>query len=113
MTSAASKPELYSILERLNAEEHHRLSPLAARSTDGVRREPEEKTGYRQHFALDADRILHSRAYTRYIYKTQVFCLVENDHITHRVLHVQLVSRIARTIGRFLERCLAAVHGAG
>jgi len=51
---------------------------------------------------VDADRILHSLAYTRYIDKTQVFYLIQNDHITHRVLHVQLVSKIARTIGRFL-----------
>jgi dGTPase len=48
------------------------------------------------------DRILHSRAYTRYIDKTQVFYLIHHDHITHRVLHVQLVSKIARTIGRYL-----------
>jgi dGTPase len=68
-----------------------------------MRRRQEEKPTYRQQFAQDAVRILHSRAYTRYIDKTQVFSLVENDHITHRVLHVQLVSRIARTIGRFLR----------
>jgi dGTPase len=41
-------------------------------------------------------------AYTRYIDKTQVFSLIQNDHLTHRVLHVQLVSKVARTIGRFL-----------
>ncbi|MGD8948814.1 MAG: HD domain-containing protein, partial [Desulfobacterales bacterium] len=41
--------------------------------------------------------------YARYIDKTQVFYLVKNDHITHRVLHVQLVSKIARTVGRFLR----------
>jgi dGTPase len=52
---------------------------------------------------VDTDRILHSLAYTRYIDKTQVFYLIQNDHITHRVLHVQLVSKIARTIGRFLR----------
>jgi dGTPase len=51
---------------------------------------------------VDSDRILHSLAYTRYIDKTQVFYLVDNDHVTHRVLHVQLVSKISRTIGRFL-----------
>ncbi|MBW2614155.1 MAG: HD domain-containing protein, partial [Deltaproteobacteria bacterium] len=38
-----------------------------------------------------------------YIDKTQVFSLIADDHITHRVLHVQLVSKIARTIGRFLK----------
>ena len=54
-------------------------------------------------FFRDADRIIHSRAYARYIDKTQVFFLVDNDHITHRVLHVQIVSKISRTIGRILR----------
>lgn len=67
-----------------------------------MRRQSEKRSGYRQDFALDADRILHSKSYSRYIDKTQVFSLIENDHISHRVLHVQLVARISRTIGRFL-----------
>ena len=54
-------------------------------------------------YSRDTDRIIHTRAYTRYIDKTQVFSLVDNDHITHRVIHVQLVSKIARTIGRCLR----------
>ena len=88
----------------LNQQEAERLSPLAAKNAQGVRRTPEERldSGYRQAYAVDVDRILHSLAYARYIDKTQVFYLVKNDHITHRVLHVQLVSKIARTIGRFL-----------
>lgn len=53
-------------------------------------------------FSRDSDRIIHSRAYSRYIDKTQVFSLIDNDHITHRVLHVQLVAKVARTIGRAL-----------
>ena len=93
---------LQEILEELNRQEQARLSPLALFSGDAVRRRAEERQGHRQAFAQDADRILHSKAYTRYIDKTQVFSLVDNDHITHRVLHVQMVSRIARTIGRFL-----------
>ncbi|MDR1084797.1 MAG: HD domain-containing protein [Deltaproteobacteria bacterium] len=67
-----------------------------------LRRRPisdREKTDIRPVWAIDVDRILHSKAYTRYIDKTQVFYFLKNDHITHRVLHVQLVSRIARTIG--------------
>ncbi len=90
---------------QLDAREQETLSPRAALTRDGLRREPEKLAdeGYRQSFALDVDRILHSRAYTRYIDKTQVFYLIKNDHITHRVLHVQLVSKIARTIGRFLR----------
>ena len=91
-----------SISDQLRRQEETHLSPLAARSAGGQRRRTEKLRGYRQNYAQDADRILHSRAYARYIDKTQVFCLVKNDHITHRVLHVQLVSRIARTIGRYL-----------
>jgi dGTPase len=88
----------------LDAAEDRELSPFAARSRDAVRRRPDPRAeaGHRQHYALDADRILHSMAYTRYIDKTQVFSLIKNDQITHRVLHVQLVSKIARTIGRLL-----------
>lgn len=62
-----------------------------------------EATDHRLPWAMDVDRILHSRAYTRYIDKTQVFYLLKNEHITHRVLHVQMVSRIARTVGRDLQ----------
>ncbi len=89
----------------LNRQEADVLSPLAARNAQGIRRFPDEQldNGYRQAFSVDVDRILHSLAYARYIDKTQVFYLVKNDHITHRVLHVQLVSKIARTIGRFLR----------
>jgi len=103
MQAARSHTNLLSILDHLHQLEESRLSFSASGSTEALRRKEESQPGYRQAFALDADRIIHSRAYTRYIDKTQVFCLVSNDHITHRVLHVQLVSRIARTIGRFLQ----------
>ena len=103
MENYSTDPTLLALRQRLDQRERHSLSPLAAFSSEGIRRRPEELTGDRQTFAQDADRILHSRAYTRYIHKTQVFYMVDNDHITHRVLHVQLVSKIARTIGRFLR----------
>lgn len=88
----------------LNKREEEYLSPLAVLSSKCLRREYEEgrDLSYRQDFSIDIDRILYSLAYTRYIDKTQVFYLIKNDHITHRVLHVQLVSKVARTIGRFL-----------
>jgi len=88
----------------LDQRESENLSPAATLNKNAVRRMDEKKieTGYRQAFSVDVDRILHSSAYARYIDKTQVFYLIKNDHITHRVLHVQLVSKIARTIGRFL-----------
>ncbi len=95
---------LKEIHNTLNRRESDLLSRFAARSSAAVRRKPEERLakGYRQNYAVDADRVLHSRAYARYIDKTQVFALIRNDHISHRVLHVQLVSKIARTVGRFL-----------
>ncbi len=88
----------------LGQREKEHLSPLACFSHTAVRRHKEKYTDneYRQPFSADADRILNSLAYTRYIDKTQVFSLIKNDHLTHRVIHVQLVSRVARTIGRYL-----------
>lgn len=97
--------DLSMLRSALNQREQEFLSAVATTSLRAVRRHPEDHRrggSYRQDFSLDVDRILHSLAYTRYIDKTQVFYLIENDHITHRVLHVQLVSKIARTIGRFL-----------
>ena len=93
---------LLGMRELLDSQEDKALSILATRSHDAVRRHQEDKAGHRQSFSVDTDRILNSRSYTRYIDKTQVFYMIANDHITHRVLHVQLVSKIARTIGRFM-----------
>jgi dGTPase len=92
------------IRNHLNDQEKKTFSPYATLSESGIRRKTIDNidTGYRQNFSVDVDRILHSLAYTRYIDKTQVFYLIKNDHITHRVLHVQLVSKIGRTIARFL-----------
>jgi len=89
----------------LDDQEAKQLSGRAALNKGAIRRALEEhrETDYRQDFSIDVDRILHAHAYARYIDKTQVFYLVKNDHITHRVLHVQLVSKIARTIGRYLK----------
>ncbi len=95
---------LMAIREELDAAEAQRLSPHACLSRQARRRRPDQQaeTGHRQNFALDGDRVLHSLAYTRYIDKTQVFSLMDDDHITHRVLHVQLVSKIGRSVGRHL-----------
>ena len=83
-------------------EKENSLAEYACKSAAAVRYH-ELPDDIRPNFSRDADKIIHSYCYSRYIDKTQVFYLVENDHITHRVLHVQLVSKIARTIGRFLN----------
>lgn len=54
-------------------------------------------------FGRDIDKIMHCPYYNRYADKTQVFSFYKNDDITRRGLHVQLVSRIARTIGKALN----------
>ncbi|MFX0076454.1 MAG: deoxyguanosinetriphosphate triphosphohydrolase family protein [Candidatus Hermodarchaeota archaeon] len=63
----------------------------------------ESELDIRPAFFRDVDRIVHSKAYARYIDKTQVFFGINNANITHRSLHVILVSRIARQIGRILK----------
>jgi dGTPase len=106
MTMASDHTDIAARMKTFaETQELRMLAPAAAFSTMAVRRQAEQrlKSGYRQAYAVDADRIMHSLAYARYIDKTQVFYLIKNDHITHRVLHVQLVSKIARTIGRFLR----------
>lgn len=80
------------------------LSEYACKSKDAILlKEEKDKDEIRPVFFRDIDRIIHSLGYTRYIDKTQVYSFTRNDHITHRVLHVQLVSKIARTIGRSLK----------
>lgn len=59
-------------------------------------------TLWRPAFVHDIDKILHCPYYNRYSDKTQVFSLVRNDDVSRRSLHVQLVSRISRMIGRVL-----------
>ena len=53
-------------------------------------------------YLRDVEKIMHSPYYNRYTDKTQVFAFYKNDDITRRAFHVQLVSRIARNIGRIL-----------
>jgi len=97
--------QLLDVRRALDQAEEERLSAWACLSRDAVRQQqdPDIDQGHRQNFSVDSDRILHSLAYSRYIDKTQVFYLIKNDHITHRVLHVQLVSKIGRTVGRLLH----------
>ncbi len=82
-----------------------RRHPMAFSDDDVIRRvdNPHDAaTLARGSFARDIDKILNIPAYNRYADKTQVFSFVENDEITRRGLHVQLVSRIARQIGEML-----------
>lgn len=84
------------------------LARYACKNNRGIRKYPDkekipDRENIRPVFFHDSDKIMYSLAYSRYIDKTQVFYLFENDHITHRVLHVQFVSKIGRVIGRCLR----------
>ena len=78
------------------------LSKYACKSSDAIRLK-ECNEDVRPAYFHDTDTILHSTSYSRYIDKTQVFSFSDNDHISKRMIHVQLVSKIARTIGRCLN----------
>ena len=71
---------------------------------DALRRNPERDRARltRPCYVRDIEKILHHPYYNRYTDKTQVFSFFKDDDITRRALHVQLVSRIARNIGRLL-----------
>lgn len=77
------------------------LSSLACTDYQAIYLEPHEED-IRTSFFRDTDRILYSLAFIRYQDKTQVFSNNYHDHVSKRMIHVQLVSKIARTIGRAL-----------
>lgn len=90
-----------NIKERMLLRENF-YSPYATKDKESIRLIPIEED-IRPNFFRDIDRIIHSTSYTRYMDKTQVFSLKDNDNISKRMVHVQLVSKIARTIGRALS----------
>jgi dGTPase len=91
--------------ERIRADQlAHRDSDWQAADQAALRRNPKRDRAnlWRPAYTRDVEKILHSAYYNRYSDKTQVFSLYKNDDLTRRALHVQLVSRSARTIGRAL-----------
>lgn len=80
------------------------INPYACKDEDVIRRDPAHDRAnlWRPAFVRDCEKILHIPYYNRYSDKTQVFSLYKNDDISRRAQHVQLVSRIARNIGRVL-----------
>ncbi len=89
--------------ERLEELEAEALAPYGHRSRESRGREyPEDEPHYRTAFQRDRDRIIHTTAFRRLEYKTQVFVVTEGDYYRTRLTHTLEVSQIGRTLARAL-----------
>jgi dGTPase len=90
--------------EEMEADERRVLAPFAQKSGDSRgRKYPEPSHDYRTEFQRDRARIIHSRAFRRLEYKTQVFLNGTGDHLRTRLTHSIEVASISRTISRALS----------
>lgn len=91
-----------TVRERIEDTEYKLLSPLAAKSREAQREQPESDCDYRSRFQRDRDRIIHSKAFRRLKHKTQVY-IISGDHFRTRMTHSLEVAQIGRTIARSLQ----------
>ncbi|MCC7374859.1 MAG: deoxyguanosinetriphosphate triphosphohydrolase [Verrucomicrobiales bacterium] len=90
--------------EELEARERDWLAPYAQRSCDTRgRAHREAPPELRTHFQRDRDRVIHSRAFRRLEYKTQVFLNGTGDHLRTRLTHTMEVAGVTRNIARALR----------
>lgn len=92
-----------SFRARIEAREDVILQPRAVRSYPARRQVAEDDSPLRTPFQRDRDRIVHSKAFRRLKYKTQVFIAPEGDHFRTRLTHTLETCGVARTVARALE----------
>jgi dGTPase len=94
----------YKTRQEMEADEGRLLAPFAQKSGESRGRQfPEARHSYRTEFQRDRARIIHSRAFRRLEYKTQVFLNGTGDHLRTRLTHTIEVASISRTIARALR----------
>ena len=94
---------MYEEIKKNMALRNENIKEYATKDSEAYRFKEVNDNDFRTPFYRDADRIVYSLSYTRYMDKTQVFSLYDNDNISKRMTHVQMVSKIARTLGRALR----------
>src|SRR5260221_13774924 len=106
--------------QELEQRERQFLAPFAQFSADTRgRKYPEPTPEWRTQYQRDRDRVIHSRAFRRLEYKTQVFLNGTGDHLRTRLTHTMEVAAIARNISRALKlnedlaETIALVHDLG
>lgn len=93
------------MITRAMLEERERrfLLPWGMKSADTRGRVyPDEEADYRTAYQKDRDRIVHTTAFRRLAYKTQVFVYHEGDHYRNRLTHTMEVAQLGRTLARAL-----------
>jgi dGTPase len=103
LSSSAQEKSMIYMREQLEEQERQTLASYGLKSADSRGRQfPETESATRTAFQRDRDRIIHTTAFRRLEYKTQVFVFYEGDHYRTRLTHTLEVTQLGRSLARGL-----------